>query len=554
MIPIRTEPTRGPPSRTTPDPPRWARPRPTPADLARQVRDVVADLPRFLTAPLLRGWHLTWGATPAEVADPMPGDDLFPRAQYRSTRAITIAAPPEEVWPWLVQVGCLRAGWYSDDLLDNLAHPSAREIVPELQDLQVGRWLPMAPTPSVTSAFTVDSFETPRWMMWRTPSSTWAWRLVPLPDGGTRLVTRLRAVYDWRRASTVLWLPLMEFGDFPMMRRMLRGIRERAEAERRGAQRIGHRRHPAAVVRPEPAGHPPAATGSHQLAARADPAPPPRLEASGTDQAPTSVTRSMSAPAALPTVSVPPWAARRVRKDWAELCAPTTHPTVFNPAVVAGLPEPVRRYLAHAIAPGTPLWQSVEVSMVGHIKIGAWRPFTATQVVAQPRGYIWAANARLFGIPVMGYDRLSGGTGEMRWRLLDLLSVVSTDGPDMARSAAGRLASEIALIPTAFGGATWIGGDRPDTAVASWGSGEQEERVELHLGPAGQLRSVLMQRWGNPDGRPFDRYPFGVTVDGERTDAGVTLPAVVRAGWWRGTDRQDSGEFFRARITKVTFR
>jgi hypothetical protein len=161
----------------------------------------------------------------------MPGDDLFPGAHYRSTRAITIAAPPENVWPWLVQVGCLRAGWYSDDLLDDLAHPSAREIVPELQHLHVGAWLPMAPTPPETSAFVVDSFEKPRWMLWRTPSSSWAWRLVPLSDGSTRLVTRLHAVYDWHRVSTVLWMLLMEFGDFPMMRRMLRGIRERAEAE-----------------------------------------------------------------------------------------------------------------------------------------------------------------------------------------------------------------------------------------------------------------------------------------------------------------------------------
>ena len=255
-----------------------------------------------------------------------------------------------------------------------------------------------------------------------------------------------------------------------------------------------------------------------------------------------------------PVVSQPPRAARRVRREWANLCSPTPHPAAFDPAMVTGLPEPARRYLTHAIAPGTPLWQSVEISMVGHIKIGAWRPFTATQVVAPRRGYIWAADARLFGIPVIGYDRLSGGTGEMRWRVLDLVPMVSTDGPDMARSAAGRLASEIALIPTAFGGATWTGGDSPDTAVATFGAGEEQERVELHLGPAGQLRDVLMQRWGNPDGKPFGRYPFGVTVDGERTDAGVTLPATVRAGWWRGTDRQDAGEFFRARITTVTFR
>jgi hypothetical protein len=90
--------------------PRWRPPPPTAADLARQLRDVVADLPRFLTAPLLRRRHRTWGATPAEITATMPWDDLLPHAQYRSTRAITIAATPQEVWPWLVQVGCGRAG------------------------------------------------------------------------------------------------------------------------------------------------------------------------------------------------------------------------------------------------------------------------------------------------------------------------------------------------------------------------------------------------------------------------------------------------------------
>ena len=212
---------------------RWSPPRPTAADLAREARDVVADLPRFLTAPLLRRWHRHWGATHGEVAAPMPGDDLLPRARYRCTRAITIAAPPEEVWPWLVQVGCLRAGWYADDLLDDLAHPSAREIVPELQDLEVGRWLPMSPRPTETTAFVVDSFEAPRWMLWRTPSSSWAWRLVPLLDGRTRVVTRLRASHGRRQPDAALSVVLMEVGDFPMMRRMLRGIRERAEAEHR---------------------------------------------------------------------------------------------------------------------------------------------------------------------------------------------------------------------------------------------------------------------------------------------------------------------------------
>src|SRR4051794_7396031 len=210
--------------------PAWAPPRPTTSDLVRQLRDVVADLPRFAAAPLLRPWHRRWGATRAEVAAPMPGDDVLPRVHLRATRAITVGAPPEEVWPWLVQVGCLRAGWYADDLLDNLAHPSVREIVPQLQGLEVGRWLPMAPRPTEATSFVVGSFEEPRWMLWRTPTSTWAWRLTALPGGRTRLITRLRVVYERRHPGGVV---LLELGGWPMMRRMLRGIRERAEARDR---------------------------------------------------------------------------------------------------------------------------------------------------------------------------------------------------------------------------------------------------------------------------------------------------------------------------------
>ncbi len=213
-------------------PARWTPPPPSATDLARELRDVVADLPRFLTAPLLRRWHRTWGATRDEVAAAMPGDHVLPRAHYRCTRAITIAATPEEVWPWLVQVGCRRAGWYADDLLDNFTFPSAREIVPELQDLAIGQLLPMVPSWWERLSFVVDSYDRPRWLLWRTPSRTWAWRLDPLADGRTRLVTRLRTVYE-RRPGTLVVVLLMEFGDFPMMRRMLIGLRERAESEHR---------------------------------------------------------------------------------------------------------------------------------------------------------------------------------------------------------------------------------------------------------------------------------------------------------------------------------
>ena len=119
-----------------------AAPGPTPRQVGREVVAVVADVPRFVGAPLFRRRHLRWGATPAEVAGAMPGDGWVSGAQYRATRVITIDAPPEAVWPWLVQVGCLRAGFYSDDLLDNLAHPSATSVIPGLQHLRIGQWSP----------------------------------------------------------------------------------------------------------------------------------------------------------------------------------------------------------------------------------------------------------------------------------------------------------------------------------------------------------------------------------------------------------------------------
>jgi hypothetical protein len=161
----------------------------------------------------------------------MPGDQIIYDVAYVATRAVTVAAPPSAVWPWLVQVGCLRAGYYANDLLDNLGHPSARTILPELQTLEIGQWVPMSPTPTDTTAFKVAGFEAPHWLLWQQPLSTWSWTLTELPDGGTRLVTRLRIRLDWHHpAISMFSVVLNELGDYPMMRRMLLGIRERAEA------------------------------------------------------------------------------------------------------------------------------------------------------------------------------------------------------------------------------------------------------------------------------------------------------------------------------------
>jgi hypothetical protein len=207
------------------------RPKPTRGELLREIAAVAADVPRFATAPLHRGRHRRWGATEEEVVNEMPGDELVPGAQYVCTRAVTIDAPPGAVWPWLVQVGCLRAGFYANDLLDNLGHPSARRILPEFQSLELGQWVPMAPTPTDVTAFKVAGFAAGEWLLWEQPTSTWAWRLTALPGDRTRLVTRLRILYDWHEPARALFsLVLNEFGDFPMMRRMLLGIKARAEA------------------------------------------------------------------------------------------------------------------------------------------------------------------------------------------------------------------------------------------------------------------------------------------------------------------------------------
>jgi hypothetical protein len=201
--------------------------------LLGQIRNILFDLPVFLTSPLYRRWHLRWGATQDEVTAAMPGDAVLPHPHFKATRAITIEASPREVWPWLVQVGCLRAGWYSNDLLDNLARPSATTIEPALQDLQVGQWVPMSPKspPSSRTALRVDSFDVDKWLLWTKPDSTWSWQLIPTVTNGTRLITRIHVAYDWHHPLTAFFgVVLMEFGDFAMLRRMLRGIKARAES------------------------------------------------------------------------------------------------------------------------------------------------------------------------------------------------------------------------------------------------------------------------------------------------------------------------------------
>ena len=148
---------------------------------------------------LVQPWQHRWGATDEDVCRAMPGDDLVPAAAS-TTRAITIAAPPEQVWPWLVQLGYGRAGWYSYDWIDNDSRPSADRILLVAGDQQAGSWcLALYPTAS-----------------------------------GSRLVSRWRVNWPLRPA-TAFWILVSDPGAFIMERKMLKGIRTRVERPARSA-------------------------------------------------------------------------------------------------------------------------------------------------------------------------------------------------------------------------------------------------------------------------------------------------------------------------------
>ena len=198
-----------------------------------------------------RRWHLRWGASELERREAMPGDELVTHPSVVATRAVTIDAPPAAVWPWLVQMGYRRAGWYSYDRFDNDGRV-VRRIIPELQRLEVGDVM----LTDAKGGFVVEAVEPERVLVLMIHGGpgrgdldiSAALVLDPLPDGRTRLRLRLRAEFRGRLERT--WGALLfDAGDFVMMRRMLLGIRERAEA----AWRAGPRRAPDAAVRPSTA-------------------------------------------------------------------------------------------------------------------------------------------------------------------------------------------------------------------------------------------------------------------------------------------------------------
>ena len=209
---------------------------------------------RWLTAALLAGaafaaylsairpWLLHWGAAVPRAS--FPGDDLVARPRYVATRGVTIAAPPAAIWPWLVQIGQGRGGFYSYDWLENLVGcdiHSADRILPAFQRLAVGDRVRLEPEGRFD--LTVAAVEPERALVLRTPGNpeenlaasvpfaSWAFILEPINGRTTRLIARWRADYAPSLAGRLANHYLLEPIHFIMERKMLLGIKARAERE-----------------------------------------------------------------------------------------------------------------------------------------------------------------------------------------------------------------------------------------------------------------------------------------------------------------------------------
>ena len=185
-----------------------------------------------------RRWCLTWGARPGEVSMKLPGDELLADAGLVSTRAVTIDAPPAAIWPWLVQMGSGRGGAYTYDWIENLLGlhmHSARQVLPQFQDLEVGDELPLGPGRPVMR---VEVCDPERTLAIRFADGNWVWIFALVAENGqTRLISRNRIDARGGLLPVRLFnLLVMEPGSLVMERKMLLGIKQRAEDLARQAE------------------------------------------------------------------------------------------------------------------------------------------------------------------------------------------------------------------------------------------------------------------------------------------------------------------------------
>jgi hypothetical protein len=183
---------------------------------------------------VVRPWHLRWGATDAEINEELPGDSIVPHPKAVSTHAITIHSPVETVWAWLVQIGQDKGGFYSYDWLENAVGchlHNANRIEPQFQHLHLGGSVRLHP---LVPPLPVLRLEPERALVLGSNTNdpgTWGFYLKPLDDNTTRLLIRSRGDFDRGILPWVIRYLLFEPIHFVMERKMMLGIRARAEGK-----------------------------------------------------------------------------------------------------------------------------------------------------------------------------------------------------------------------------------------------------------------------------------------------------------------------------------
>ena len=223
----------------------------------------------------------------------------------------------------------------------------------------------------------------------------------------------------------------------------------------------------------------------------------------------------------------------------------------FDPASLAGLPEPVLRYFVHAIVPGTTITPAARLKMTGRIKVGAWLPFRAEEDL-DGRSFEWRARVPLRPFTVLSVtDRYRDGNGSTSGLLFDRKRLFHADDENTVRSAAGRAAVESfwwppSLLPSRNVAWRAEGNDLIVAALAL-----PPERPELRLGidAAGAVKNASILRWGNAQQKEYGYIPCGGSVEAEATFGGVTVPSRVIVGWWFGTPRY--APFFKATVSDL---
>lgn len=235
-------------------------------------------------------------------------------------------------------------------------------------------------------------------------------------------------------------------------------------------------------------------------------------------------------------------------------------PAIFDPSMVAGLPDPAERYFRFAIAPGTKLYTVAEISMEGEFSLGNkanpnYIPMRAEQVLAAPHGFVWEVRAG-DSVWFSGSDGADEGISWSRFWLFGIAPVARAGGnEDHARSAFGRYVAEAvfwtpaALLPG--NGVQWEPVDDSTARVIVTHMG-LKQAVDVTVGADGRPSKVVFQRWSdsNPE-KTFQLQPFGGYLSDYEDFGGFRLPTRVQAGNFFGTD--DYFEFFRATVTSVRF-